>query len=204
MKNKYLSGKKLGLTVCLDCHLIIKLPSPSEKVKCPRCGAKVSVRKPESLAYTWALVITALILYFPANILPIMQVDFMGVKESSTIMDGIIYFFREGSYGIGIIILTASILVPVFKIIGIMMVLLSVQFRWQSWLKHKMLMFRFIKFIGKWSMLDVFVVALLMSEVKFGFFSTVEAGPGASFFCAVVVATMLAATRFDTRLLWDT
>ena len=203
MNQKKLCGKDLGLAVCLECHEVVPLRRLEQETICPRCGAKVRMRKPESLTYTWALVLTALIFYFPANILPIMQVDFMGVKSASTIMDGIIYFFKEGSYFIGAVILTASILVPVFKIVGIMLILLSVQFRWHTFLKHKAFMFRFIRFIGKWSMLDIFVIALLMSEVKFGFFSTMEAGPGAAFFCGVVVATMWAAITFDTRLLWD-
>jgi len=198
-----LTGKEAGLMVCHDCHKVIPYPEDGRPVKCPRCCAEVHLRKPESMTYTWALVITSLILLFPANFLPIMQVDYMGAQDYSTIMDGIIYFFKEGSYGIGIVILTASILVPVFKIVGIMLILLSIHFRWESWLRHKTMMFRFIEFIGRWSMLDIFVIALLTVLVNFGFFSTISAASAATYFCGVVISTMLAAITFDTRLIWD-
>jgi len=197
------TGRDLGLMVCLDCHKVLSVPEDEGDGLCPRCGAKVFLRRPDSIAETWAFLITSLILVFPANILPIMRVDFMGSQEYSTIMDGIIYFFKEGSYGIGIIILTASILVPLFKVIGIALILLSIKFRWRSWLRHKDLMFRFIEFIGRWSMLDIFVIALLMATVDFGFLTSIAAGPAAGFFCGVVISTMLAAISFDTRLIWD-
>jgi len=148
-------------------------------------------------------VLTALVLSFPANLLPIMQVNFMGTTDLSTIMDGIIYFFREGSYGIGLVILTASILVPWFKIIGLILILLSIRFRWQSWLKHKDLLFRIIEFIGRWSMLDIFVIALLQVLVNFGSLTTISAAVAAPYFTGVVLSTMFAAITFDPRLLWD-
>ena len=200
---KPITGKDAGLMLCHDCRKVIPCPEDGSPVKCPRCCASVHLRKPDSVTYTWALVITSLILLFPANFLPIMQVDYMGVQDYSTIMDGIIYFFKEGSYGIAIVILTASVLVPVFKILGIMMVLLSIHFRWESWLRHKTIMFRFIEFIGRWSMLDIFVIALLTALVNFGFFSTISAASAATYFCGVVISTMLAAITFDTRLIWD-
>jgi len=202
------TGRASELMLCHDCHMIIPVPEECRgdehpETVCPRCCATVHMRSPDSLANTWALVLTALILCFPANILPIMTVDYMGTVEASTIMDGIIYFFKEGSYGIGLVILTASVLVPLFKIIGIILILLSIQFRWKSWLRHKTIMFRFIEFIGRWSMLDIFVIALLSVLVNFGFFSTIQAAPAATFFCGVVISTMLAAIKFDTRFIWD-
>ncbi len=198
-----LTGLEAGLMVCHECKKVIDIPADNSTANCPRCASTVHPRKPNSLVHSWALVITSLILLFPANLLPIMKVEYMGASEYSTIMDGIIYFFKEGSYGIGIIILVASVLVPVFKIIGIMMILVSIHFRIDSWLEHKTLMFRFIKFIGRWSMLDIFVIALLTALVDFGFLSTIAAAPAAPFFCGVVIATMLAAEVFDTRLIWD-
>ena len=92
-----------------------------------------------------------------------MDVVFFGTVESKTILDGIIYFFHEGSHGIGLIIFTASILVPIFKIIGMILILLSIQFNWNRWLKHKTSMARFIHFIGRWSMLDMFVVSVMVA-----------------------------------------
>jgi paraquat-inducible protein A len=200
------TGKDAGLILCHNCHQVIPVPEAETEctdVICPRCCTAVHLRSPDSMSYTWALVLTSLILCFPANILPIMKVDYMGTVEASTIMDGIIYFFKEGSYGIGIVILTASILVPIFKIVGIILILLSIQFKWTSWLRHKTIMFRVIEFIGRWSMLDIFVIALLTVLVNFGFFSTIEAAPAATYFCGVVISTMLAAIMFDTRLIWD-
>ena len=107
------------LPAVMTCALLVEL-SPGrkeEEVACPRCGSAVHVRKPAASTKTWALVITSLILFIPANTLPIMQVDFLGIPDRSTILDGIIYFFEEGSYGIGLIIFSASVLVPLFKII---------------------------------------------------------------------------------------
>ncbi len=203
--NKFQTAREAGYAQCHDCYKLIPwlLEHETRKHVCPRCGAVVHIRKPNSLSRTWALVITAAVLCIPANLLPIMQVDFLGSTDYSTIMDGIIYFFEEGSYGIGIIILTASILVPFFKIIGIVLILLSIHFRWKSWLRHKALLFRAIEFIGRWSMLDIFVIALLQVLVNFGYFTSIESAPAASYFTGVVLTTMFAAITFDSRLLWD-
>lgn len=197
------TAKAAGLALCHDCHKLV--PATDENVVnlCPRCGAEVHQRKPDCINRTWALVIAALIFSFPANFLPIMLVDFIGSSEASTIMDGIIYFFQEGSYGIGLIILTASILVPWFKIIGLILILLSIHFRWHSWLRHKALLFRIIEFIGRWSMLDIFVIALLQVLVNFGNLTSIFVTAAAPYFTLVVLCTMFAAITFDPRLLWD-
>jgi len=196
-----ITASEAGLVLCHDCHKL--LPVADNHRHCPRCGAALHLRKPDAINRTWALVITAALLSFPANILPIMKVDFLGSSDYSTILDGIIYFFQTGSYGIGIIILTASVLVPCFKIIGIFLILLSIHYRWQSWLKHKTLLFRIIEFIGRWSMLDIFVIALLQVLVNFGNITSIETAPAATFFTGVVLSTMFAAITFDPRLLWD-
>ena len=128
----------------------------------------------------------------------------MGSPDGSTILDGILYFFNTGEFLIGAIILTASVLVPLFKIVGIILILISIQCKWHGWLRHKTTMFRFIEFIGRWSFLDVFVVALLGAMVRFGALTTITADSAAPFFTAVVVSTMFAALAFDPRILWDT
>lgn len=194
-----------GLIQCHTCHKVMHIVhhDPATELNCHRCGATVHARIPRSLSVTLALVLTAIIFSFPANALPIMQVDFLGSPEKSTIMDGIEYFFQTGSYGIGIIILTASILVPVFKVVGLFILLYSIHFNRWSRLVHKSIMFRFIKFIGRWSMLDIFVIAMLCALVDFGFFTTITAAPAATFFTFVVMTTMFAAISFDPRLLWD-
>ena len=197
------TARSAGLALCHDCHKLVSVSKEDAAAPCPRCGAGIHFRKPNSINHTLALVLTALMLSFPANLLPIMQVDFMGTTDLSTIMDGIIYFFQEGSYGIGLVILTASVLVPWFKIIGLILILLSIRFRWQSWLKHKALLFRIIEFIGRWSMLDIFVIALLQVLVNFGSLTTISAAAAAPYFTGVVLSTMFAAITFDPRLLWD-
>lgn len=206
VKLQQTTAQQAGLSRCHDCAKLVKIDSfnTNSEQQCPRCSAKIHVRKPNSLNRTWALLIAALIMFFPANILPIMEVSFLGGVESSTILDGILYFFDSGSYGIGIIILTASILVPLFKMFGLSLILLSLHFRWDSWLRHKTAMFRFISFIGRWSMLDIFVIAILSVLIKFGPLSTTTAAPAVTYFAGVVVLTMLAANTFDSRLLWDT
>lgn len=203
--NDFHTAKDAGLALCHDCQKLIPWQNRQGRRSCvcPRCGSAVHIRKPNSINRTWALVITAAILCVPANFLPIMQVACLGSTEYSTIMEGIIYFFEEGSYGIGIIILTASVLVPFFKIIGIVLILLSIHYRWKSWLRHKALLFRAIEFIGRWSMLDIFVIALLQVLVNFGYFTSIESAPASSYFTGVVLTTMLAAITFDPRLLWD-
>lgn len=199
------SARAAGLLQCHTCRKVMIAPASGDgrTPHCPRCGGLVHARVPHTVSATWALVFTAIILSVPANLLPIMEVNFLGVPDRSTILDGITYFFQEGSYGIGLIILTASILVPLFKILGLMVLLYSIHLRRLTRLPHKSAMFRFIEFIGRWSMLDVFVIALLCALVDFGFFTTIRTAPAATYFAGVVFATMFAAITFDPRLLWD-
>lgn len=194
-----------GIVQCRTCHKIFPAepPDPGHISTCSRCGSTVHARTPDSIGATWALVISAFIFFFPANQLPIMQVDFLGSPQKSTIMDGITYFFETGSIGIGLVIFTASILVPVFKVVGLALLLYSIHFNRWSRLAEKSIMFRFIKFIGRWSMLDIFVIALLCSLVDFGFFTRINIAPAATPFMFVVLTTMFAAISFDPRLLWD-
>ncbi len=194
-----ISAAENGVILCHSCQKL----SPSSLNVCPRCGDILHSRKPKSISRTWALVITSTLLFIPANIMPIMQVDFLGVPDRSTILDGIIYFFKTGSYAIGLIIFTASILVPLFKIVGLTILLFSTRPGTSKYLKQKSTMFRWIAFIGRWSMLDIFVIALLSVLVDFGFFSSIHAAPAATYFCFVVAATMLAAITFDPRIMWD-
>jgi paraquat-inducible protein A len=199
------TARKAGLIRCDDCGKIVRhvQHEPDEIIRCPRCRAELHSRKPGSISRTWALVLCAAILYLPANILPIMRVEYLGTPDDSTILDGIIYFFQTGDYLVGGIILAASVLVPLFKVIGIILILTSIHFHWRGWMKHKAGMFRFIEFVGRWSFLDIFVIALLGAMVRFGSLTTIGADPAAPFFTAVVVSTMFAALTFDPRIMWD-
>ena len=173
------------------------------QMRCPRCGARLHLRKSNGIARTWALLITSMILLFPANLLPIMTVTYLSEKEPKTIIEGIEYFVQSGNYFIASIIFFASIVVPISKVVGIMLIMISIQKRWKTWLKHRTLMFRVIKFIGRWSMLDIFVIAVMVALVNLGTFTSIKPAPAATYFAAVVISTMLASNTFDTRLIWE-
>ncbi len=195
------TAAEAGLILCHTCHKLS--PISLEDKGCPRCSGKLHIRKANTISRTWALVITSMIFLLPANLLPIMEVDILGIPERSTILDGIIYFFQHDSYLIGLIIFTASILVPVFKVTGLIILLLTSRPSAPRFLREKTQMYRFIAFIGRWSMLDIFVIAILTVLVDFGFLTSIHAAPAATYFCIVVAATMLAAITFDPRVMWD-
>ena len=202
--SEIMTAMEAGLISCHTCNRLVPKSGHDSSIRCPLCGARLHSRKPDSIARTWALMLTAGLLFIPANFLPIMRVDYLGQPGTSTIIDGILHFFRDGSYAVGLIILCASILVPLFKILGLLIILLTIRFKRGIFLQQLAKMFRFIEFIGRWSMLDIFVIAILSVLVRFGFFSSIQAAPAATYFCLVVITTMLAAHTFDPRLLWDT
>jgi len=171
--------------------------------KCPRCGAALHPRKPNSIARTWALVIAALIFYVPANVLPITKVTSLGATQSDTIMSGVIYFINSGMWPIALVIFVASVFVPVLKLLILLFLVISVQRRSQWRPKDRTRLYRITEAIGRWSMTDIFVVTILVALVHFGALANIEAQAGAVFFAAVVVITMLAAMSFDPRLIWD-
>ena len=190
-----------NLILCHTCHKLS--PSSLDGSGCPRCGAILHQRKPQSIARTWALVMTSAIFLAPANLMPIMEVDFLGIPDRSTIIDGIIHFFQNGSYFIGLVIFTASILVPIFKITGLVILLSAGRPCTPQMLVQKTRLFRFITFVGRWSMLDIFVIGLLTVLVDYGFFTSIHTAPAATYFCLVVAGTMMAAMAFDPRIIWD-
>jgi len=161
------------------------------------------MRVTNSLSRTWALLITAAVLYIPANVLPIMTVTYFGSGTPDTIMSGIILLLQIGSYPVAAIIFIASILVPLLKMIALLILLLSVQFGWKLDDRQRTRMYRAVELVGRWSMLDMFVIALLVALVNYGSIAHIVSGPGATAFGTVVVLTMLAATSFDARLIWD-
>lgn len=191
-----------GLVLCTECHQLQPLVDPHGQ-PCRRCGATVYPRRPDSLGKTWALLLTAALLYVPANVLPIMTVRTLGSGGPDTIMSGIITLAQHGMLPIAAVVFIASILVPTFKLVGIGMLLLSVQRHRALSPRQRIFMFRFIEWIGRWSMLDIFVIAILVAVVNFGSLARVEPGLGALAFASVVILTMLAALTFDPRLIWD-
>ncbi|MDY7568061.1 paraquat-inducible protein A [Pseudomonas sp. RTC3] len=192
-----------GILICAECHELNKADPDNDNLTCTRCGAQVHPRRPDSMKRTWALLVTAAILYIPANMLPIMTVSSLGQGDPSTIMSGVIQLMQHGMYPIAIVVFVASILVPTFKLIGLGLLLFSVQRRQPLSAQQRIIMYRFIEFIGRWSMLDIFVIAILVAVVNFGRIASVEANLGAVAFASVVILTMLAAVTFDPRLIWD-
>lgn len=192
-----------GILICTECHELNKQEADTDEQTCTRCGALVHARRPNSLARTWALLITAAILYIPANMLPIMTVRSLGKGDPSTIMSGVIQLVQHGMIPIAAVVFIASILVPTFKLVGIALLLYSVQRRQPLSARQRIWMYRFIEFIGRWSMLDIFVIAILVALVNFGRLASIEADLGAIAFASVVILTMLAAVTFDPRLIWD-
>ncbi|GLH35089.1 paraquat-inducible protein A [Pseudomonas sp. BR1R-5] len=192
-----------GIVVCNECHELNRQDSESKSQTCTRCGAIVHARRPNSIVRTWALLIAASILYIPANVLPIMTVSTLGQGSPDTIMSGVITLLKHGMLPIAAVVFIASILVPTFKLVGIGLLLYSVQRRQPLSARQRILMYRFIEFIGRWSMLDIFVIAILVAVVNFGRIASVEANLGAVAFATVVILTMLAALTFDPRLIWD-
>ena len=192
-----------GILICTECHELNNQEPDAEEQSCTRCGALIHARRPNSLTRTWALLITAAILYIPANLLPIMTVNSLGQGDPSTIMSGVIQLVQHGMFPIAAVVFIASILVPTFKLIGIGLLLFSVQRHQPLSAQQRIIMYRFIEFIGRWSMLDIFVIAILVAVVNFGRLASVEANLGAAAFASVVILTMLAAVTFDPRLIWD-
>ena len=192
-----------GILICTECHELNKQEADSEEQLCTRCGALIHARRPNSLTRTWALLITAAILYIPANLLPIMTVSSLGQGDPSTIMSGVIQLVQHGMFPIAAVVFIASILVPTFKLVGIGLLLFSVQRHQPLSAQQRIVMYRFIEFIGRWSMLDIFVIAILVAVVNFGRLASIEANLGAAAFASVVILTMFAAVTFDPRLIWD-
>ncbi len=195
----------LGVIGCRVCHLVSRdtLGDDGSALACPRCGSWLHRRKPASYSRTWALLIAAFLMYIPANLLPIMRTASLNDIDDNTILSGVVELWVKGSPDLAVIVFTASILVPMLKFLVLSMLLLSCH-RSSDWARlQRARLFRLVELIGYWSMLDVFVVALLTALVRFSVLSRVEPLPGVIFFGLTVVLTMLASMSFDPRLIWD-
>lgn len=196
------SAASRGLMSCHHCGSVWQGAADGEG--CGRCGTRLHARKPDSINRTWALLAAACILYIPANLLPVMITRSLFGQQTDTILSGVIYFWVSGAYGLAAIIFIASFLVPLFKLAALILLNLMAQRRsdWRQLERAKL--YRILEVIGRWSMLDVFVVALLAGLVRIQGFAEITAGVGIGAFGAVVVLTMLASLSFDPRLTWDT
>lgn len=195
------TAKDKGLALCPKCHKLNKLVT--EPQQCGRCHGMFYQRKNNSLQYTLAWNIAALIAFIPANLYPIMIVYQLGIGKEATILSGIGEFIDHGLYPIAIIIFTASIIVPLIKIIGLFVLVYKTHTGIRLKPDKHSRIYHILEFLGPWSMLDVFVVALMVTVVELGFVTSVAAGPAINYFTITVIFTMFAANSFDPRLLWD-
>jgi paraquat-inducible protein A len=184
------------------CHLCWKL-APTDQHHCPRCGSAMHPRKNDSLQRTLALLITACVLYIPANIYPIMYTDQLGSTEPSTIIGGVILLIKLGSVPVAAVIFLFSVMVPIGKLIALFYLVWSVERHSRMDARRRTMMYTITEFIGKWSMIDVFVVAILAALVHLGGLLVIRPGIAAMSFAGVVIVTIIAAESFDSRLIWD-
>jgi paraquat-inducible protein A len=197
------AGAATEWVTCHACGLVNACACRGPAAQCARCAARLHRRKPDSITRTWALLAAAALLYIPANILPIMYTTSIGGTEGDTIMSGVKLFWDSDSRGLAIIIFIASIFVPVGKLVALTILTASAQFRSRRAPLRRTRLYRVVEFIGRWSMLDIFVVTLTVALVRFQALATITAGPGALAFGVVVVLTMFASSQFDPRLIWD-
>jgi paraquat-inducible protein A len=194
---------ELGLVLCRTCGLAVSGASLRTDRRCPRCHSQIAHRTPFSTETTLAWLIAGIVLYIPANLLPVMHTSGLLGDADSTILGGILEFWRAGDWDIALLIFLASVAVPFTKFIAIGLLLFTVRngSRWQQ--RQRSALYRIVEVIGYWSMLDVIVVALTSALMQFQVLGTAEPRAGIAFFCAVVVVTMLSALSFDPRLIWD-
>ena len=199
------SAAEAGLVACPTCSLLLRPAQASTPGYCPRCSEALVWRRRNSIQRTWALVIAAAIFYIPANLLPVLTTTTLGSAESDTIMGGVVFLYVSGSWPLALIVLVASVMVPLGKLVALAWLMIGIQRGGIKGAHHdRARIYRLVHFVGRWSMLDVFVDAYIVSLVQLHPLMSVEPGPGVVFFMAVVVLTMFAAETFDPRLIWDT
>ena len=203
MTTAALTAAQAGLVSCEACKLVSRPASATEPGFCRRCGEQLEWRRHGSIETTWALVVAAAICYIPANALPVLNTTTLGSSEPDTIMGGVVFLYTSGSWPLALVVLIASVMIPLGKIVALVYLLISVQ---RGSIKNgheRTRLYRMVEFIGRWSMLDVFVDTFTVALVQLQPLMSVAPGAGVLFFAAVVVLTMLAAEAFDPRLLWD-
>ena len=188
-----------GLATCHTCYKL----APASAHKCPRCGAGIHLRTADSVQRTMALVITATLLYIPANILPIMTTNQLGQAIDSTILGGVVLLWHHGSYPVAAVIFIASVVVPLGKLVALILLCWSVGRGNPKNVRDRTVAYRVTEFVGRWSMIDVFVVAILSALVQLDFAATINPGIAAVSFTLRVVFTILSALRIDTRMRWE-
>jgi paraquat-inducible protein A len=190
-----------GAVGCHTCGLVC-LPHHHDD-RCPRCGSALHARNPNAVTRAWAMLIAAAILYVPANYYPVLQVIQLGSGAPSTILGGVVELLDAGMWPLALLVFTASVAVPMLKVLGMVLLLVSARAGWRGRLRDRTRLYGAVNAIGRWSMIDIFMVTILVALVRFGAVVSIEPGVGGLAFCAVVILTMLAAEAFDPRLMWD-
>ena len=203
MSTTVLTAAQAGLVSCETCALLSRPAELSEPGYCPRCGGELESRHHHSIQYTWALVIAAAIFFIPANALPVLSTTTLGSVDAETILGGVEFLYSSGSWPLALIVLIASVMIPFGKLIALAYLLITVQRGSPRSSRERTRLYRMVEFIGRWSMLDVFVATFTVALIQLQPLMYVEPGPGVLFFAAVVVLTMIAAESFDPRLIWD-
>jgi paraquat-inducible protein A len=193
------SASSHGLACCRTCHNV----APVTLGHCPRCDDRLYLRKPNSIQRTLALIITAMLFYIPANIYPIMSTTLLGEATPSTIFSGVVLFLEHGSYFVAFVIFAASVLIPLAKMLVILWLCYTTARHSRLSRSELTKLYQITEFVGKWSMIDIFVVAILVALVQVTGIMMIEPGIAARAFAIVVILTMLAAHQFDVRLIWD-
>src|SRR5580704_5324750 len=192
-----------GLQSCEVCGLLSR-PAPGEhEGRCPRCAEELTFRKPDSFQRTWAFLIAAAVCYIPANVLPVLTTTTAAGAESDTILQGVVLLWSPTGWPLSLIVLFASIMIPSAKIVALVYLLITTQRGSIKNNEQRIRLYRMVEFIGRWSMVDVFVDTFTAALIQLQPLMSVEPGPGLIFFAAVVVFTMLAVESFDPRLIWD-
>ena len=194
---------QLGLQSCEACGLLSRPAPGAEEGRCPRCDETLDFRKPGSLQRTWAYLFAAAICYIPANVLPVLTTTTAAGADSDTILQGVVLLWSPTGWPLSLIVLIASIMIPSAKILSMAYLLITVQRGSAQNNAQRIRLYRMVKFIGRWSMVDVFVDTFTAALVQLQPLMSVEPASGLFFFAAVVVLTMLAVESFDPRLIWD-
>jgi paraquat-inducible protein A len=197
-------GAMAGAVGCETCGLVSRPGLGNQgNPRCPRCNSALHPRRRNSIQRTWALVLAAAVLYVPANYYPVLSVVQLGAGQPSTILGGVKELIDARDYPLAALVFFASIAVPVLKLAGLSIMLVATQIGHAGWLRDRTRLYHIVRFIGRWSMIDIFMESLLGALVVFGAVITIEPGVGALAFCAVVILTMFAAETFEPRLMWD-
>jgi paraquat-inducible protein A len=202
MARACLNAKDFDLAGCHTCGQVVEMQNQSHAV-CPRCESEVHFRKPDSVSRSWAFLITSFVMYIPANTEPMMISRSLGSESSDTILQGVHYFLTHGDWPLAVVIFAASVMLPLLKMMAIAYILIGVQRGSVQRKTEKTRLYILAEILGRWSMLDIFVVGLMCVLVQLGGLMSISPGPACIAFAMVVIFTMFAEMALDPKLIWD-